>query len=169
MEWTLRDGWYWPHRPCAKGHLTPRNRFNQCIQCTREYRKTKGHFRESTKNWQNNNRDRVRELSRIWHKNNPEKRLLTFCKVNAKRQNVPFDLTLQDIKIPTLCPVFGVKLRRNAGKRDNWSPSVDRIIPEKGYVRNNIIIVSWRANFIKSDATIEELEALAIFYRRLTK
>ncbi len=47
------------------------------------------------------------------------------------------------------------------------SPSFDRIIPTRGYTKGNVIIISNRANRIKSDATVEELERVASFYRQL--
>lgn len=49
------------------------------------------------------------------------------------------------------------------------SPSLDKIVPELGYVKGNIVVVSLRANQIKSDATIEELQAVAKFYNRFHK
>ena len=50
--------------------------------------------------------------------------------------------------------------------RNNF-PSVDRIIPKKGYVQGNLIWVSYRANRIKTDATIKELNQLSKFYQNL--
>ncbi|WP_145960516.1 hypothetical protein [Novosphingobium meiothermophilum] len=44
------------------------------------------------------------------------------------------------------------------------SPSLDRIEPELGYVPGNTIVISNRANRLKSDATIDELRAIASFY-----
>lgn len=46
------------------------------------------------------------------------------------------------------------------GPRDG-SPTLDRIVPDKGYVRENVWVISGRANRIKNDATIEELELIA--------
>ena len=37
--------------------------------------------------------------------------------------------------------------------------------PNKGYVKGNIIVVSMRANRIKTDATIDEIKKLQIFMR----
>lgn len=45
------------------------------------------------------------------------------------------------------------------------SPSLDRVIPELGYVPGNVIVISWRANNLKRDATIEELEAVIAYMR----
>lgn len=96
--------------------------------------------------------------------------MLSRVKSVAKKHNLPFDLTLEDIVIPAHCPVFGIPLEFGAvpsGEghwRDN-SPSLDRIVPEKGYTRGNVIVVSYRVNRIKNDASIDELGAVADFYR----
>lgn len=61
------------------------------------------------------------------------------------------------------CPVFGVEFKwDNKGKRNynNNSPTVDRIDNSKGYLMANIRIISRRANSLKTDATIEELELI---------
>lgn len=42
----------------------------------------------------------------------------------------------------------------------NPKPSLDKIIPKLGYVKGNVWVVSNKANRIKSNATIEELELL---------
>ena len=52
---------------------------------------------------------------------------------------------------------------------NNYSPSFDRIDPKKGYTKNNIVIVSTRANRIKSDATVDEIRKVADFYEKLLK
>jgi len=40
------------------------------------------------------------------------------------------------------------------------SPSLDKLIPELGYVKGNITVMSVRANRIKNDATRQEIELL---------
>ncbi len=39
-------------------------------------------------------------------------------------------------------------------------PTLDRIIPSRGYVRGNIAVISFRANFLKRDATLDELRKI---------
>ena len=53
--------------------------------------------------------------------------------------------------------------------KNNWqtSPSLDRIVPEKGYVKDNIIIVSLMANSIKNQATPDQIQKVATFYKKL--
>jgi len=69
--------------------------------------------------------------------------------------------------IPDSCPVFGFPLKRE--NRETWmcAPSIDRINNSIGYVKENIIIVSRRANILKKDATIDELEQLFNYYKTL--
>lgn len=92
--------------------------------------------------------------------------MLSNAKQRAKHAGVPFEITLADIVVPSHCPVLGIALARRLGRKGGGdaSPSLDRIKPERGYVVGNIIVVSGRANRIKSNATIEELGAVADFY-----
>ncbi len=84
----------------------------------------------------------------------------------AKKAGVPFTISAKDILIPSHCPILGIPLSQTLGKRgggDN-SPSLDRIEPERGYVPGNVIVISNRANRLKSDDSIEELRSIASFY-----
>lgn len=106
-----------------------------------------------------------------WGTNADERKMLDAAKRRAKQQGVPFDLTVDDIHIPAFCPVLGVKLERSAGGSsggDN-SPSLDKIVPERGYVRGNVIVISNKANRMKSNGTFDEMRRLAEFYTDLEK
>lgn len=82
------------------------------------------------------------------------------AKERSKRKNVPFNLTLDDIEVPTHCPLLGTLLVRNIGMVGHDSYTIDELIPGIGYIPGNVQTISYRANTIKSDATIEELEKL---------
>ena len=92
--------------------------------------------------------------------------MLGNAKARATRAGVPFEISAPDIIIPSHCPVLGVELYRTLGRKGGGpnSPSLDRIKPELGYVPGNIIVISNRANRIKSDAAPHELRAVADFY-----
>ena len=64
------------------------------------------------------------------------------------------------------CPVFGFELQFNTGGFRETSPSIDRIDSSKGYTLDNIQIISWKANRLKSNATVEELEAVVFFMKQ---
>jgi hypothetical protein len=66
---------------------------------------------------------------------------------------LPFNILPEDIEIPIVCPIMGVPISK--GK---YAPSVDRIIPELGYVKGNIRVISLLANQMKWNSTPEELE-----------
>lgn len=93
--------------------------------------------------------------------------MLRAARARAKKQGVPYRLTPEDIVIPLYCPVLGTKLAQSLGSKgpgDN-SPSLDRVVPARGYVPGNVVVLSNRANRAKSDLSIDELEALVSFYR----
>ena len=76
-----------------------------------------------------------------------------------KRKGILFDLVLDDIVIPEYCPVLGVPLfKSKTGSANENSPSLDRLDNNKGYTKDNIKVISYRANRIKVDATVEEVE-----------
>ena len=76
-----------------------------------------------------------------------------------KRKNLDFNISIEDIIIPEKCPILGISLFFSNDKTYN-TPSLDRIDNTKGYVKDNIRVVSLRANFLKSDSTFEEIETL---------
>lgn len=91
----------------------------------------------------------------------PEKYVLYRAKNRAKRKGLEFDLTIEDINIPTVCPVLGIPLVSGFGKGSGYRgdiPSIDRINSKLGYIKGNVRVISFKANCIKNDATIEELE-----------
>lgn len=92
-----------------------------------------------------------------------EKRMLNRAKERAKKQNVPFSITEKDIVIPKYCPIFGIKLEHHRGKPGAYksSPSLDRIVPELGYVPGNVWVISQIANQCKGMATPEEMITFA--------
>ena len=94
-----------------------------------------------------------------WYKKNLKRHILKRAKGRSKEQNVPFNLTEEDIIIPEICPVLGIKIEVGEGSKPSPnSPTLDKLIPEKGYVKGNVNIISHKANTIKNDATLEELE-----------
>ncbi len=111
---------------------------------------------EYYKHWRLRNKGR-----RIWE-------LWYAAKCRAKVRNVPFTLKREDIVIPKRCPVLGIKIAHQTGKRqsDN-SPSIDRIIPSRGYTKRNVVVVSFRANRIKNDSTMREMRRIVEFYEKL--
>lgn len=81
------------------------------------------------------------------------------AKYRAKERGIEFTITKEDIVIPDKCPLLGIDIIPKAKDRTR-SPSLDRIDSTKGYTPDNIWVVSSRANTLKNDASIQELELL---------
>jgi len=92
--------------------------------------------------------------------------MLDNARTRALKAGVPFAIRAEDIVVPTHCPILGLPLYPTLGKKGGGpnSPSLDRIEPCRGYVPGNIVVISSRANRLKSDASIEELRKIASFY-----
>lgn len=91
-------------------------------------------------------------------------------KASAKKRNIPFNLTLMElynIDLPLTCPILGIPLKFNRGKLEDNSYSYDRIDNTKGYEFDNIIVISYKANILKKNASNKELKALSDFYNEL--
>lgn len=106
------------------------------------------------------------KLNRDW-KVDAAKLLYKNIKSRCKRIGREFSIDLEDIIIPQKCPVFGFELKREDKQTWMSAPSVDRIDSSKGYIKGNVTVVSRRANILKRDATVEELEQLFNYYKTL--
>jgi hypothetical protein len=121
--------------------------------------KNKKERNERTRVWRLNNKEHSKEYFTKLYQDRALEVVLRVAKKRAIQLGLEFNLELSDfLEIPAICPILGISLFRS-GPRDN-SPQIDRVIPAKGYVKGNVNIISGRANRIKSDATIKELEAI---------
>ena len=93
-----------------------------------------------------------------------KKTWLSRIKARAERNGLPFNLTIEDCEIPEMCPALGTPLILNDPNKYQ-SPSMDRVVPSLGYVKDNVRVISYRANQIKSNATIEEMEKVLAWYK----
>ena len=107
-------------------------------------------------------------LGKISYRKHILKNLLRLAKHRALRKGIEFSITEIDIKIPEFCPLLGIPIiigRKGKAQSDN-SPNIDRIDPSKGYVKGNVWVVSSRANRIKYNSTLEELELICSNLRK---
>lgn len=95
---------------------------------------------------------------REWRIKNPVKYLLRKALNRAQQDGKEVSIVESDINIPEICPVLKTPFSFEGGV--NNSPSLDRFDCSKGYVKDNIEVISWRANKLKSDGTLEEFRSL---------
>lgn len=88
-----------------------------------------------------------------------KRNMLAGARRRASLKGIDFNITEDDIVIPSICPILEVPLI--IGTKDNYeySPSLDRIDNSKGYIKGNIQVISKKANSMKNSATLGELKA----------
>lgn len=113
--------------------------------------------------WVKANPEKGAEYQRRYRAKDSKMSLYRTARQRAKTKGIPFSIEFTDLVFPEVCPILGIKLTSYAGSKNkqaggrNDSFSIDRIIPELGYVEGNIQIISHRANAMKSDASKEDL------------
>ena len=130
--------------------------------------------------------DKQREYQRKWmqreKRNKPDiatPRFFTFryskLKERSKNKGIVFDLTAEYLsKIwpeDGVCPALKIKMKKgqsNGGGAYN-SPSIDRIIPDLGYIKGNVHWISKRANQIMSDATPDQVIQVGAYLKKITE
>ena len=105
------------------------------------------------------------QRTRERYKREPKVLMFNCAKARAKKAGMPFNITVKDFDISENCPILGIPLRGGDRKEHDNAPSLDKIIPELGYVKGNVEVVSHRANRIKSDATLQELESVVAWLK----
>jgi len=96
------------------------------------------------------------------------KKLIKLAKVRAREKGTGLSITPDDFRPVTHCPLLGIPLefsKRGKGPCPN-SPTIDRLDSSLGYVPGNVWVISHKANSIKRDSTLEELEMIAINLRK---
>lgn len=89
----------------------------------------------------------------------PSKEMWDRARKRARRIGVPFALSRDAITIPPRCPALGIPLR-SGSTRSPFSPSLDRIRPDHGYVAGNVRVLSDHANRLKGARSEPELLSL---------
>ena len=96
----------------------------------------------------------------------PKRELVRKARQRAKKNALPFTITEHDFEYPTHCPVLGIELHPGTGKQTDSSPSLDRTRPALGYVPGNVRVISYRANTLKSSATLKEARLVVAYLER---
>jgi hypothetical protein len=82
------------------------------------------------------------------------------AKQRSREKGWVFSLKKSDIRVPKFCPVLGIPLFVGNGRPGPNSPTLDRINNNLPYTASNIMVISFRANELKRDATIDELQSI---------
>ena len=117
--------------------------------------------------WDKKHPEKCREYDIQRRLRNPIRALIRGAKQRAAAKGLEFNLEQKDFEPnPEYCPVFGTKLiygRR--GRQQPDSPSLDRFDNSKGYTKDNVRVISLRANTLKADGRLEEMEKIVEYMR----
>ena len=130
-----------------------------CKSCHATYRESK---REHARVYMNNLREAKREeinakKREYWNRQDFRKKLISQVRARAKTRGIDFNLELEDIPYTETCPLLGCRLIPGTKTDYEYTHSLDRIDPEKGYIKGNVWVMSKKANSMKNNASKEEL------------
>lgn len=149
----------------------------QCIECKKDT--DKNQYQKNKEKRKLKNRENYHKNKEFYNKRNkrnrknrialrlrdPKKALLNYMKRNAQARNLEFNLTINDIIIPEKCPILGIPPFFSKERQIDNTPSGDRVDNTKGYIKGNVRIISWRANSMKRDLTIEIAEQMVKYMK----
>jgi len=113
------------------------------------------------------------EMKKNYFKN-PIPQILYNAKSRSKEKNIPFDIDTDYLKSifpkDNMCPALNIPFQMGykdeIKKNKDYAPSLDRIVPKKGYVKGNLVFVCDIVNRIKSNSTTEIIEKTLNFYKK---
>ena len=134
-----------------KNERCKHGRENICYSCQNERRRE----------YYQLNREKIakaqREYFRKYRKIKPLQYALTNIKGKSKKNGLNFDLDLEYLRqlwddCGGICSITGVLMTlRNSGHNNPYSMSIDRIVPERGYIKGNVRLVSLWYNRTRSN------------------
>jgi len=138
----------------------------QCKQCQCEYRKEwrrlhPGYDTHQCKKWANSNPEKIKGYykSKSW-----AKLAIQLAKKRAKRHDLNFNLDEEFLNkiypADNLCPLLKIPLFRGEKNSCPNSPTLDRIDSSKGYTKDNVQVISLKANTAKSNLSLDEMKLL---------
>jgi hypothetical protein len=127
------------------------------------YHDNKEKVLEDVKKYREANRPLIKEKGKEYYRRKLRNRLLNAARARARRFGYEFDLTLDDIIMPRFCPLLGIEMFVTNGVKcsKHSSFSLDRIDSSKGYTKDNVWVISMKANSMKSDSNYEDFKKMA--------
>ncbi len=161
-----------PLKPLSRKNKLKPTEYRVCWECLEILHFSK--FGPRSKGWPDLNGNRHKPhclhcdgvLQKRRHEAIPHHRLYLLAQRRAKRDKLPFDLTSDYIKSiwpkDNKCPILGTTFKFGI-KNKHELATIDKMNPKKGYVKGNVVIISFRANQLKRD--IEDIEIFNKLYQ----
>jgi len=125
-------------------------------------KKYREEHKEEINKYLQENREKKNLYDKERYSEKRESYLFNGAKWRAKKSGIVFSIDKSDVFIPDTCPYLGVPITCEVGKgKVNTNPSIDRIDSTKGYIKENVQVISFIANRMKNNASEELLIAFA--------
>ena len=140
---------------------------NICKNCSnserrdKKYHEVSGENRKKRKEEDLNYKEYLNRQKRENSRKNFKTQMLANCKRRALKKGLEFSICKEDIIIPKICPILKVPFILGTGKNYEYTPTIDRINNYKGYTKENIQIITKKANSMKNSASFKELKLFA--------
>lgn len=139
----------------------PEDKINQIYELISYYPKKLKEIKYITLNAMNSLYEKYGDTIQIMKEansvSNVRGKMMNGAKHRSLIYDIPFNIDAEDIVLNKECPILKIPLTYGNNSATKSSPSLDRIIPELGYVKGNIQVISMLANTMKSNATKDEL------------
>lgn len=106
------------------------------------------------------------KAQRLFKYRHPLAHCVFAAKARAKALCLPFNIDYRELKLPESCPCCKRVLSTIVKKNDPNRPSLDRLIPALGYMKQNVIIICYRCNVLKGGGHPEMWKWLLAEVRR---
>jgi len=160
-------------------------RDNRCTECRnrcrkRWYSKNTKHCNDLTNKWRNVHRERSNFSAKLWRKSNPEKYKQTRHKYESKswinsriigkraqckRLQLTFDLTEEFLtelwnKQEGKCYWLNIPITLEREKNNPLKATLDRLDPNRGYTKENVVWSSYFANIGRGNCSSEKFSRI---------
>jgi hypothetical protein len=133
------------------------NKEQICIERRKQRHDDPEKFNSRYRKWRKNNETEQNQKQLKWRLKNIKKNIIYSARMRAKEKNLEFSIAEEDIILIERCPIFDIPIFYGVGGVTDNSPSLDRIDNSKGYVKENVQVISKKGNTCKSSQTVEEL------------
>lgn len=151
-----------PHSAFNKDNAKADGRRSRCRECDAAYFQSK--YQDPA--WKDKHRNRAKVWRTTLKNESPEELwaidALANAKQRARRGSLLCDIDLDYVRnlVVDTCPLLGLPILYAQSKLSDSSPTLDRKNPTLGYTKGNVAVISHRANRLKSDSTVEEMQTL---------
>lgn len=108
--------------------------------------------KEYLKYWKGKNPEKVKKHKQKWITQNKLYPLWSKARRKAQNGALRFELTLENLVMPSVCPVLKKPFTSARGESPAFFPTLMVVDADKGWVDGNVIIVSCRAKDLLVDA-----------------